>query len=791
MVIFLSALSRNNVEDATGLSMLQPFHHLNQGSIQSPRKSNRLHESLYECQPTHHACDSYDGLLHIKMGDYGGAGGTIFFQFVIGQLIYAEQNNLLPFIHLDKFSHLVYDPIVHGTDQHIQIQTQGVQEISTTQDLRWRRALYPGPPIEASTGRDSGRHTSRLNGTGVWDHYFSRVSDYCPTDISCQSLPYLTMTREHVSPGLHLYAPWAPKIWRYGPMPDFIGQPHLSLRQWLLPQRLKAAEIVNRYYKFQASLTKQVNFKLLTNKHCLGLHIRWSDKGGTRRLVHVSEFLPYVQTYLKQVSDTNTGIKPCIYVATDSIPVLDEIKSTWPTDVQRHAIYSQASVRSPNTTAVFHMTSHHLTNTEVLRDILELSKCQFLIHGKSAVSESAMYLNPDLIYQSINLELDDVANDVDQGYVDAVSKEEKFGAMVSNVFSGKITSAYWKNSYKPPKEWWEKAEVDSAAEHCQDDEMKLNINSELILTTTKENPYSMSIRKLTNRMFVLFWKQLAIEDAVVVDGPIWSAFFQKPKHMQRRQDPALNKTENNCIFSKLKAAPTVQAAVLRLADSLTTANVGKNKKLSFSRQNNFEKIRSDAAVVSNQFVEIRQHIKAYADTKIFNIDQAIPAIRKCLGLYVSDPGYHRDPKVKDWVQNKYPEAIYDSYIEAFIQSGGNCIYLASDSYSLWKRFLNSTNTTSEASSITEAVHIYTLKNAVRNRRHVPAHYMEERITRLGSEILVDVRNLSRQHIHFLVHAGHPIADAALLLNPNITSIHVQDPDRLDLSKFAEMAGDEK
>lgn len=56
----------------------------------------------------------YKGILHIAMGDIGGGASTIFFQFVIGQLIYAEQYRLLPLIHFNNVSNIIFDPLVHG-----------------------------------------------------------------------------------------------------------------------------------------------------------------------------------------------------------------------------------------------------------------------------------------------------------------------------------------------------------------------------------------------------------------------------------------------------------------------------------------------------------------------------------------------------------------------------------------------------------------------------------------------------------------------------------------------------
>jgi hypothetical protein len=45
----------------------------------------------------------------------------------------------------------------------------------------------------------------------------------------------------------------------------------------------------------------------------------------------------------------------------------------------------------------------HELNREVLEDIVLLSQCDFMLHGHSAVSESAIYINFKLHHSSINL----------------------------------------------------------------------------------------------------------------------------------------------------------------------------------------------------------------------------------------------------------------------------------------------------------------------------------------------------------------------------------------------------
>jgi hypothetical protein len=94
-----------------------------------------------------------------------------------------------------------------------------------------------------------------------------------------------------------------------------------------------------------------------------------------------------------------------IFVATDSSLVITEITSKWPNDIMSHVVYQGGTTLSRNDTATFDLAvSHHQTNLEALTDILALSKCTYLVHGFSALSEATIYLNPSLIERSVNLE---------------------------------------------------------------------------------------------------------------------------------------------------------------------------------------------------------------------------------------------------------------------------------------------------------------------------------------------------------------------------------------------------
>ena len=80
----------------------------------------------------------------------------------------------------------------------------------------------------------------------------------------------------------------------------------------------------------------------------------------------------------KLLSTATTASHNCIQYPSDSALVLEEIHDKWPTNVR-------------DTTAAFDLgISQHRTNIEALTEISILSKCTYLLHGLSAMSEAAV-----------------------------------------------------------------------------------------------------------------------------------------------------------------------------------------------------------------------------------------------------------------------------------------------------------------------------------------------------------------------------------------------------------------
>ena len=395
-------------------------------------------------------CQYYDGVLWISQGDRNGAFGTIFYLFVLNQLLYAERYNLQPFIHLTDVSRHVYDPEVHG---YLGATTYSM---GPEMEVTWEEYIdplvpgkifrYPGRPVVKKETPESDVKILEVQGTGVWNSYYesvvpltlgssNRKSNFqVNITTPCLNKPWVHLqSDEQLVHGLHLNCPYCVRAWKYGGVPPSLRQQDSvspsSYHDWWYPMRHKAAWMVSKYYHpkshlleaarkaIRSTIKDATNDNQLNHNHkettkCLAMHIRHSDKANKRAKIALEAFLLYCQAYAEAGGKT-------IYLATDSSRVIDKIKEEWPPHVTSLIVWQHNVIRSPNETAVFDpavlsftnengggggQQHHHRTNSEVLVDILAMSHCQWLVHGLSAVSEAAIYTNMKLHDSSVNLE---------------------------------------------------------------------------------------------------------------------------------------------------------------------------------------------------------------------------------------------------------------------------------------------------------------------------------------------------------------------------------------------------
>ena len=146
-------------------------------------------------------CKNFNGILHISQGDSEGAAGTIFFLFVLNQLLYAEKHSLIPFVHLNNVSHYVYDPIVHGRGDPISFEVKAIVNaswIAFEDPILNQQVPFAGPPSFPKSFSEGTKLT--LFGNGVWNSYFYPVSEFQPGLVSCNSLPLIRLSHQQIIP---------------------------------------------------------------------------------------------------------------------------------------------------------------------------------------------------------------------------------------------------------------------------------------------------------------------------------------------------------------------------------------------------------------------------------------------------------------------------------------------------------------------------------------------------------------------------------------------------------------
>lgn len=351
---------------------------------------------------TTNPCQGYAGILHIQHGDKGAAGTAMFFAYVINYLRYAEQNNLLPWIHLDQASPRVFDAAVHGVDPSQSILLQGGTVVGRKQQYSCAK-MQIGPIVNDTTNSKQTPVNVTVHGNGIWNTYFQPVSDFDPTHRPCPATtPYVTFTNQDMT-WMHYRWPDAVRVWQY--MACSQPQPQRGkLHQWYGIMRKRAQPIVARYFRPQPWLQEavaQANPAAASSQPCLALHVRLTDKSGRDRiLLGVDAYWPYVQAYWQHVPEGS------IYLGTDSQITLQNITRDWPAAVVRKIRTQPNVLQSANATAVFDLgKSHrHRTNTEILIDVYSMARCQVFVHGHSGVSEAAHYINANLHDCSVDLE---------------------------------------------------------------------------------------------------------------------------------------------------------------------------------------------------------------------------------------------------------------------------------------------------------------------------------------------------------------------------------------------------
>lgn len=320
-----------------------------------------------ERHPTDHACDEFDGVLQISTVGRHAQTATAFFHDVLNQLIFAENHNLVPWIHISSNT-LIFDGKVHNNSQ------------PATAFQMFRGAV---PLMEGA--REQSQFTSPP-GNGIWTTYFEPVSDFVPGDKSCDWKPLFELNERDL---------------------ESIRITQQSIRFQAVMRTHEAHEITNKYVRFRSFLRQradEVNYNTGSAKFlCLGVHIKLRHVDGKRQgKISADTFLPYLDAFARA-----GGAR--IYIVTDTQRPLQYMTKNFPKQITR-LLRSQGDhiVRSPvggrGEWSRFELDEHHRVNSEILVDILALSHSNFLIHVPSNLSQAAINLNPSLRNYSVNLD---------------------------------------------------------------------------------------------------------------------------------------------------------------------------------------------------------------------------------------------------------------------------------------------------------------------------------------------------------------------------------------------------
>ena len=334
----------------------------------------------------------------------------------------------------------IFDKEVHGMEKtedktimmhRAQVGAEGSQCPSWGSDTPSIKK-YPGPPdLEGASSRP--KEQLKIRGTGVWDSYFAPVpsvddfSSLLENDPICGGMP-LVQVPFKLKLGMHECAPWSVKAWQYRNVTE--GPYTIGGHRWqdyegfYGSMRKDASSIVKEHFHLRPELEKQVvESNPVEDGKCLTMHVRLTDKAHGRKKIDLDTFRSYAGKFLSDSTLVQVFICPsnplhpssfveayveeggtAIYLATDAAHVNAAIQDTWKKSVADKIIFQKGAKRSDSKQAVFEIQSAHKSNAEALVEIYSMARCSFMVHGYSAMSESAFYINPALHGQSVNLD---------------------------------------------------------------------------------------------------------------------------------------------------------------------------------------------------------------------------------------------------------------------------------------------------------------------------------------------------------------------------------------------------
>lgn len=258
-------------------------------------------------------------------------------------------------------------------------------------------------PYANYTGEQAGSYWERLrkgddSPNNAWDYYFNPVSAYSPGDQRFAGLPRCKVSGE-LSRQLHSRQGWSVRSWSYG------CERGRRYEEIMDRSRPLGARVVAQYYKARPEVYAAVEGMLGSGRRwgqqkVLGMHMRGTDKQNGRQIIDPDAYYPHALAFVEKYPGS------LVYLATDDENFRNRALS-WPSAVSSRLVAHPLFALARNTDAGRPFGGKKFRREEgfhALVDILALSKCDWLLHSISGLSEFAMYFNPKLQQRSTNLE---------------------------------------------------------------------------------------------------------------------------------------------------------------------------------------------------------------------------------------------------------------------------------------------------------------------------------------------------------------------------------------------------
>lgn len=170
--------------------------------------------------------------------------------------------------------------------------------------------------------------------------------------------------------------------------------------RWYRRMRTRAHAVLAKYVRIKPHISREVDDfwrrELSARRPVLGLHVRGTDKQAAiaGEQVLPQAYVHHIEAYLAANPDA------LIFVATDSPSFWELLRARYPRAVSRGALRSEQNAFLDSS-----LRDNYRKGADALIDSLLLSRCDFLLKCSSALGEFAVYFNPALHSNSIDVQL--------------------------------------------------------------------------------------------------------------------------------------------------------------------------------------------------------------------------------------------------------------------------------------------------------------------------------------------------------------------------------------------------